>query len=469
MGIGIQSYGAYIPVYRLKRDTMASTWGLPAMPGERAVAKEDEDSVTMAVEAGVDCLFGIDPKSVDGLYFATTTAPYREKGSASIIASALDLRRDILTADFTDSLKAGTTALKAAHDAIASGSAKKILVVASEVRLGEQESFNEMMFGDGAAALLMSKDDLIAELKSWFSVSDDFVGPWRKDTDQFVQFFEAKMESQWAHAGNTLEALKGLTAKAKLAPTEIHKLAASYLEPRGLMDLAKSLGLDPFKQMADPLFLTVGNTGCSMSLLIFVNALDGAEGGQNLVLAAHGDGADALLFVTTESISYLPRRRGVKGYLARRMELPSYGLYSSFRKLSQKMRVAPQASTVISWRDRKAVVGFYGHKCRSCGMVQYPLVRVCYGCRKKDDFEEVRLARTGKVFTYTNDYLRPVGSEPTPTCVVELDDGARVFLFMTDCPSEKVAVDMPVELTFRLIHQGGGFNNYGWKCRPVEL
>jgi len=75
----IASFGAYIPLFRLSRQEMGNAWGVPAVPGERAVANADEDSLTMAVAAGLDCLAGIDPSSVDGLFFATTTAPYSEK------------------------------------------------------------------------------------------------------------------------------------------------------------------------------------------------------------------------------------------------------------------------------------------------------------------------------------------------------------------------------------------------------
>jgi len=45
----------------------------------------------MGVEAGLDCLTGIDPKSIDGLFFATTTQVYTEKDSASLVATVLDL------------------------------------------------------------------------------------------------------------------------------------------------------------------------------------------------------------------------------------------------------------------------------------------------------------------------------------------------------------------------------------------
>jgi 3-hydroxy-3-methylglutaryl CoA synthase len=107
------------------------------VPGERAVANADEDSLTMAVAAGLDCLAGIDQSTIDGLFFATTTAPYSEKQSAGVIAAALDLRHDISTADFTGSLRAATTALRAAADAIDSGNAQSILVTAADCRPGE--------------------------------------------------------------------------------------------------------------------------------------------------------------------------------------------------------------------------------------------------------------------------------------------------------------------------------------------
>ena len=133
---GIVSCGAYIPIYRMGQELLAGVWGGAAGRGEKAIANSDEDSITMAVEAAIDCLGDIDRQSIDGLYFASTTPPYREKQSASIIAVACDLRRDIFTADFTDSVRAGASALRAALDAVAAGSAKRVLVVASDCRLG---------------------------------------------------------------------------------------------------------------------------------------------------------------------------------------------------------------------------------------------------------------------------------------------------------------------------------------------
>src|SRR5512136_2567762 len=120
---GIASYGAYIPYFRLGRAEIGKAWGGSGGPGERSVASYDEDSLTMAVAAARDCLKGIDRATVGGLYFASTTAPYREKQSAALIAAVLGLAPEVTTMDFSGSLRSGTNALKAALDAVASGSA----------------------------------------------------------------------------------------------------------------------------------------------------------------------------------------------------------------------------------------------------------------------------------------------------------------------------------------------------------
>ena len=64
---GITAYGAYIPRLRLQRKAVAqaNAWFAPGLvggaKGERAMANFDEDAVTMAVEAGRDCLPASDP------------------------------------------------------------------------------------------------------------------------------------------------------------------------------------------------------------------------------------------------------------------------------------------------------------------------------------------------------------------------------------------------------------------------
>ena len=124
--IGITSYGAYIPRLRLNRMAIfqAMGWFAPAImmvaQGERSMCNWDEDAVTMAVAAARDCLTGIDKQKLDALYVASTTLPFADRQNAGIVAAALNLKENLVTADHCASQKAGTTALITALEAVAS-------------------------------------------------------------------------------------------------------------------------------------------------------------------------------------------------------------------------------------------------------------------------------------------------------------------------------------------------------------
>ncbi|MDO8490427.1 MAG: 3-hydroxy-3-methylglutaryl CoA synthase, partial [Dehalococcoidia bacterium] len=185
--VGIISYGACIPRFRMSRDTIARAWGGESQGGERAVANYDEDSASMAASAVLDCLDDTPADTVDGLYFASTTSPYREKLSSALIAVVADMRRDVLTADFSNSLRCGTGALKAAMDALAGGSAKRLIVAAADCRLGAPGSNLEQSFGDGAAALLLGNSDVACSIEGSYSLSHEFTDFWRRAEDKFVR------------------------------------------------------------------------------------------------------------------------------------------------------------------------------------------------------------------------------------------------------------------------------------------
>ena len=160
---GIVSYGGYIPFYRLDRKLIFRSVGwinsatAAQAKGEKAVANYDEDVLTMAVAAGRDCLQGMDSNSLDGIFMASTSFPYQERLNSGIAATALDLKPSVRSADFSSSLKAGTTALLSALDSVSSETSNNILVCSAECRLGKMGSVQEHVFGDGAAAILSVK------------------------------------------------------------------------------------------------------------------------------------------------------------------------------------------------------------------------------------------------------------------------------------------------------------------------
>ena len=73
--VGISLCAGYIPFIRIDRAMIAKIWGRGSVGGERSVANNDEDTITMAVEASRNCLKGQPRDKIDGLYFATTSAP----------------------------------------------------------------------------------------------------------------------------------------------------------------------------------------------------------------------------------------------------------------------------------------------------------------------------------------------------------------------------------------------------------
>ena len=52
----------------------------------------------------VDALGERNPQSLAGVFFASTTSPYREKQAAVTVATVLDASAEIRTMDFTDTL-----------------------------------------------------------------------------------------------------------------------------------------------------------------------------------------------------------------------------------------------------------------------------------------------------------------------------------------------------------------------------
>jgi hydroxymethylglutaryl-CoA synthase len=472
---GIVSYGAYVPFYRLDRKEIGRAWGKRGGPGERAVANQDEDSATMAVEAIFDCLKGFDRQSVDGLYFASTTPPYKEKQSASMIALATDLRRQLLAGDFTNSLRSGTVALTAATHAVMSGSANKVIVVASDARLGLPQSEDEQSFGDGAAALLIGDEKVAVEIEGTYSHADDILDNWRTETDTFNKAWEDRFILTEGYVANTKEAILNILKKYDLTPKDITKAVYYAPDARRHTEMGKATGFDPKTQVQTPLFETVGNTGAASAMMMLVAALEEAKAGDKILFASYGDGCDAFILKVTEEIENLRDRRGIKGHLASKKLLPTYEKYLAIRRVmgvEGQRREAANAFPPVAWREREQLTSLHGSKCTSCGRTFHPMQRVCIYCGAKDQFEGVRLSdRSGTLFTFCKDMLALGGDPPTIVCKVHLEDAAGdigLYCQMTDRDPDKVTPDMPVEMTFRKMHDSGGMHTYYWKCRPLR-
>ena len=470
--VSIKSYGAYIPFHRLKREEIGRAWEAGPLRGEKAVANFDEDSITMAVEAGQDCLKGIERDSIDALYFASTTAPYKEKQSAAIVAAALDLRRNIFTTDFANSLRAGTNAIRAAVDAVKAGSARKVMVVAADCRLGAPGSEFEQVFGDGAVALIIS-DAGSTIIEGSYTHTDEIIDIWRADGQNFVKSWEDRFVMTQGYTTNVQEAVRAALKQFNANTQDYTKVVLYASDGRRHQEMARGLKLDPKTQLQDPMFDSVGNTGSAFALLILVGALEDAKTGDRLLLINYGDGCDVFSLQVKDKIPENKECRGVKGYLNSKRLISNYEKYIRLRRLMEveigRRRPPMVSSAAVLHRDRKMVLGLHASKCKSCSRLFFPPQRVCAYCRAKDQYEEVRLAEMkGKLYTFCKDHLAQSIDPPVITSIVDLDAGVRFYGQMTDRDPDKIEVDMPMELTFRKMQEAEGFNSYFWKCRPVR-
>jgi hydroxymethylglutaryl-CoA synthase len=465
---GISAFGAYVPRYRLGAET--DGW---ESAGQRSIANFDEDSVTMAVAAAIDCLKDHVREDIDGLLFASTTPPYAEKQCASIIATALDLRRDIFTADITDVLRAGTTALKSALDSVAAGSANHVLVVASDNRQGAPKGEAERNSGDGAVAFIISKEEIIAEQAGSHTITENMMDTWRSAGDQFVRSWEDRFAIEEGLERIMGEAVSGFMEKESVSVKDVAKLALYSPDARRHSQLGLHLGFQP-EQVQDPLFGRMGNTGAAFPLMLLAVALEEASPDQLLLTVSYGDGSDVLGFRTTSKIGKRGTGLGVSGYLDSGQVLNSYETYAKWRDVwltdSSSRRPQAQSPSVIAmWRESDQNIKFHGGVCNQCGYVQYPPQQICVECRARDDSTPIRLSdKLGTIFTYSLDYLAGTVDSPLAVVVVDFEPGGRVLCMMTDREISEVQIGLQVEMSFRKLRVVNGIHNYYWKAVPLR-
>ena len=471
--VGIKSIGIHIPFFMLPREWISKAWNSRSMGGQKSVANYDEDSITMAVEAARGCLDSQNRQEVGGVLFCSTTSPYREKQCSGVVAAAVDLRRDLLTCDVTNSLRSGTLGLRWAMDSVRSGSARDLLVVASDCRSGYPQSEDEQLFGDGAAAVVVGEEDPIVVIEDGCSMTNEITDIWRTDKDPFVRSWENRWVLTYGYTKTMREAISRVMKEKNLKAESFSKVILYAPEPRAHRALAQNLGFDVKGQLQDPLISSVGNAGAASVFLMLAAALETSKAGDRILLGSYGDGADVLILRVTDRIEQFKHKIGLGARLGHRRAILSYEKYLAFRNLLETSPEAPfsidSAATVL-WRDRNWVFGLHGSRCKQCGVVSFPIQRICFGCQSKDNFEEVRLSdKGGKVFTYSLDYLAGTPDPPVIQTVLESREGsARIYCMMTDADPKEVKIEMDTKMTFRRIREARGFYNYFWKCRPLR-
>jgi 3-hydroxy-3-methylglutaryl CoA synthase len=438
---------------------------------ERAVANFDEDAVTMAVAAAAGCLRGWERDQVEALYVASTSLPYIEKQSASLVATATDLRTSMVTADVAHSLRSGTLALRMALDGVAAGSVRQALVVASDMRPTAPGSDLEREGGDAAAAFLVGDGPVIANVVASHSLVNDILDVWRSDGDGMLRSTpEEHFRYEEGYLFAVTTCVEQLLAKTGRKIEDFQLVALSAPDSRRRAEAVRRLGLSPGQAVAAP--EGVGSTGSADGLIQLIAALERASPSESILLVNYGDGADAWILETTAALSTARQAsRGLTGQLANPVPLVDYLDFLRWRGMGPPShngaRMAPAPHAL--YREQAEVMRMRGMRCGACGMVQYPPQRVCVRCKAKDNAEPVRIADGGgTLFSYSMDYVATTPDVPLLHGVVDFDLGGRAMMMVTDRDLDAVRIGMKLDLTFRKFLEADGIHAYLWKAAPAR-
>jgi 3-hydroxy-3-methylglutaryl CoA synthase/uncharacterized OB-fold protein len=465
---GIISAAGYVPFRRLQRSEISRMFGSGGGKGTRSVASYDEDTTTMGVEAGRDALRRAPDVTVDELWFSTADPAYLDKTNATAIHAALRLDREAPALDLGGAARSGVGALRLALERTGT-----TLVVAADLRTGLPTSPDESAGGDGAAAVLVGdgggSGPLVAEYLGSGSATEEFVDRWRTPGDRRSKVWEERFgETKYLPLGE--QAWNAALKAVELAPDQVDRVIVTGLHARAVRSLAKRLGARD-GTIVDDLAATVGNTGTAHPALLLAHTLEAAAPGEVVALVVLADGADVLLFRTTDALAAATPACPVAAQIEAAADLP-YGKFLSWRGMvtvEPPRRPEPaRVSAAAAGRSEDWKLAFVGSKERGSGELHLPPARMS-ATGTVDEMEPAPMADVAAtVVTFTVDRLAYSPSPPIVFAVVDFDGGGRFPVELTDVDADEVAIGDRVEMTFRRLFTADGIHNYFWKARPVR-
>ncbi len=478
--IGITAYGGYVPRLRLSLQAVgqANAWYAPQFArrkGTIAYGNWDEDAITMAVAAARDCLGPADDRRhVRSLMLASNTLPFAERLNAAVVAGALTLEEDVQAFDLGGTPRCALAALTQAMAAV--GAMGDTLVLAAESRCARPGSAQEFEYGDGAAAVLIGTENILAEYLGGATLSVDFVDHFRASGQSFDYHWEERWVRDEGISRLVPRAIQQALAQAQVSADAVdHLIFPSTFRQMG-QSVAKACGI-PVEAVIDNLQGTVGDTGAAHGLLLLAHVLEQAEPGQIIVLAQFGSGAQALVLRATEAIRRFQPARGVRQYLARGVEDHHYTRFLSFKghlALERGMRGEQDKKTALStaWRHRQALQGLVAGRCEVTGSVHFPPSRLSYDTPPLQDTQvPYKLAdRSATVLSWSAEYLSWHPSPPHHYGQIDFEGGGRILMDFTDLEVGEVDTGTAMEMVFRIkdIDDLRDFKRYFWKATPAR-
>lgn len=457
----ILGVGAAAPTLRLAAADVGAAWGRGGK-GQAAVCAPDEDALTLAVQAGLAALAvaGVDPSGVDGLWWGTTRPPFAEGPSHAVLAAALGLSPHAGGLLAAGSPHAGMDALLAAADAIAAGSARVALVLASDALVPGLGTAFEARCGAGAAAIVLAASGGNAAITARVTRTHPLLDRYRGDGEPVTRdLYDARLfreEMFLPFVREVAEHLGALDVSSWSLPDPDGRLGAA---------VAKQLGVAPPASAA--VYAAVGDTGAAAALLGAVGALDAAG-----TVALLGTGGGRTTGVTITADAAVPGAAAIPDVLAE-------GRSASYAEvLRARGQLVPAGETIpmgvppgsaLFARGADEMLQLLGGRCAECGTISTPptIHPVCIACGGAK-LEPVALARRGTVHTFVVNQTMPAPFvAPLPIAVIDLEDGARIMLQVLG-DGAGLAIGKTVELVLRKYAHERGVPVYGYKARSTK-
>lgn len=325
--VGIVSYGAYVPMYRIKAEEIAKVHGRDAsfikkelLVEEKSVPSYDEDSLTMGFEASLNALKRtyINKKKVQAVYSGSESKVYAVKPNASIIGEALGIGNDFTSADVEFACKAGTAGMQMCFGLAKSGFIEYGIAIGTDTAQAAPGDILEYTASAGAASFIIGnkKDEVIAELEEMHSISSDTPDFWRRNMQKYPSHAE-RFTGTPAYFRHLVECAKIIMQKAKVSLDDVDY--AAFHTPNGKFPMRASKILKfPREKIQDNLIVSkIGNTYSAASMLVMTNILDKAKPNERILLVSFGSGAgsDGFIFRVTNNIKKLKPARTTQSYI----------------------------------------------------------------------------------------------------------------------------------------------------------
>jgi hydroxymethylglutaryl-CoA synthase len=339
---GIVGYGSNLPRNRIKVEEIAKVWGADAdsyrkglFVEEKSVPSPDQDTITLSVEASFNALTRakIDPKKIGAVYVGSESHPYAVKPSGTVLAEAIGATPEVHCADFEFACKAGSEAMFVCIGLVESGRIEYGLAVGADTSQGAPGDALEYTASAGAAAFIMGKNNLLAEVLEMYSFMTDTPDFWRREYQHYPRH-AGRYTGEPAYFKHVTGAAKGILAKTKMKPSDFKY--AVFHQPNGKFPtrVGKMLGFEKKQIETGLLCPWLGNTYSGSSPMGLTAILDEAQPGDLIFMVSYGSGAgsDAFIWKVTDRIKEVqdlaPKTREMlnnnKNYL-------QYGTYAKYR------------------------------------------------------------------------------------------------------------------------------------------